>query len=239
MLLLELERVDTEAGRAMRQSSRTRGDETMNSDVRNLDERIRELVESDAVGDATDLALRVYGDKLYNYIRKLVHSDLLAEEAFQETSVELWESWTSFEWNSSVETWVFSTARHVSYQLIEREQRKQKKERRFRTGEQRELVDRWTRTVTKNFEKTEAKDWLWQTVEELPPEKRELLVLRIGHDKQWKEVARIMEGDELDDDELTRASRRLRKKYQRLKKTLREHTDEFKGQGSDPSESSD
>lgn len=190
-------------------------------------ERIRRAVERDDLEAATEYALQAYGDEIYNYIRKLAGKQVLADDAFQEFSVDLWEGWETFDWESSLETWVYTIARNAAYDVMRHKERDP--ERPFRTDEQQQLVASWTRTVTKNFEKTEAKQWLWDLVQELDPEKRELLVLRIGHQKPWKEVARVMEDEDLEETELRRASNRLRKKYQRLKKTLKKRSDEFPG----------
>lgn len=191
------------------------------------EKRLRELVDDEAYTTATDLALETYGDEIYNYIRKLAGDSVRADDAFQEFSVDLWNGWESFGWQSSVETWAYTIARNATYDIMRNRQRNA--ERPLRTDEQRELVARWTRTVTKNFEKTEAKHWLWEVVDDLDSEKRELLVLRIGHQKSWKEVARIMADDEPDDEQLRRDSARLRKKYQRVKDELRARRDEFDG----------
>lgn len=189
--------------------------------------RIRELVEGGETDRATDRVLEVWGDDLYNYIRRISCDRSLAQDAFQECSMDIWRGLESFGWNSSLETWLYTVARNATYDLMRKRDRRDV--RPFRTDEQRELVANWTRTVTKNFEKTEAKEWLWEVIEEFDSEDRELLVLRVGHRKPWKEVARIVEDGDLEDDELRRASARLRKRYQRVKESLRERRDEFDG----------
>lgn len=189
------------------------------------EDEIMELVDSGEFERATETVIDAYGSELYNYIRKLCGDPHLADDAFQSFSIDLWEGLESFEGRSSIETWAYTVARNAAYQLMRKQGRK--KERPLYTDEQRRLAERWTRSATKNWEKTEAKHWLWEIVEEFGSEARELFVLRIGNQKSWREIAEIVEDDDLEGKELSRASARLRKRYQRLKEKLRKRRDEF------------
>jgi RNA polymerase sigma-70 factor (ECF subfamily) len=78
------------------------------------------------------------------------------------------------------------------------------------------------RTQTKPYLRTEAKSKLAELRDSLPPEDRTLLVLRIDKGMEWKDLARVMLGEEADvsDAQLTKESQRLRKRFQLLKDRL-------------------
>lgn len=193
-----------------------------------IDSAVREALDEGDPRRATEIALEAYGTELYNYIRRTVRTEPVADDAFQDFALDLLDGWDQFDWKSSVKTWAYSVARNATHRRLRKENPGER--RRLHTDEQKELAAEWTRTTTRNWEKSEAKQWLWETVEEFDPEDRELLVLRLGNQMEWSEVARVIEGDEdLDGDELRRASARLRKRYQRLKDKLRERRDEFRG----------
>ena len=192
------------------------------------DHDIEALVDSGKLEEATEQILDTHGPELYNYMRKVCADPHLADDAFQNFSLDLWQGLESFEGRSSVETWAYTIARNAANQVMRR--RADERERRLYTDEKRKLARRWTRTATRNWEKTEAKHWLWDVIEEFGPEARELFVLRIGNELDWKSIARIVEQDDtLDGAELRRSSARLRKRYQRLKDKLRKRRDEFDG----------
>ena len=66
-------------------------------------------------------------------------------------------------------------------------------------------------------------DRLREIRQTLPPEDQMLLVLRIERELDWKDLCRVMNPEaELGDDELTRESARLRKRFQGVKERLRQ-----------------
>lgn len=193
-----------------------------------IDSAVREALEEGDRRRATEVAIEAYGREIYNYIRRTVRAEHLADDAFQDFALDLLDGWEQFAWESTVKTWAYSVARNATHRLLRAESSGNR--RRLHTDEQEELAAEWTRTTTRNWEKTEARKWLWETVEEFDPEDRELLVLRLGNQMEWSEVARVVEDDDdLDGDALRRASARLRKRFQRLKENLRERRDEFGG----------
>ena len=77
---------------------------------------------------------------------------------------------------------------------------------------------------------TDRQDRLARLRESLSPEDHMLVVLRVGRDLPWTDVARIMSGeDEPTPEELERVTAALRKRWQRLKEELRRELDRERG----------
>jgi RNA polymerase sigma-70 factor (ECF subfamily) len=88
------------------------------------------------------------------------------------------------------------------------------------------------KSTTAVFKRTDVKDRVRALREQLTPEERELLVLRVDRGLDWREIARVLreqssrssEGAPVDDDdaELARDAAALRKRFERTKARLRE-----------------
>ena len=85
------------------------------------------------------------------------------------------------------------------------------------------------RTGTAAYLKTKPKQELVELRRKLPRDEQELLVLRLDRDLTWRDLAVVMadEGVDLDDQDIDRGAKRLRKRYERVKdklKTMAEET---------------
>jgi RNA polymerase sigma-70 factor (ECF subfamily) len=132
----------------------------------------------------------------------------------------VWRGLPKFAWAASARTWTYAIARQAS--LRWRRDAKGRVRRNVPlTGEASRLVaEVRTRTVT--FLRTDRRDALTRLRDELPPEDRELLVLRVDRDLAWNDLARVLAEDEGEPDEATlkREAARLRKRFQLVKEKL-------------------
>ena len=80
------------------------------------------------------------------------------------------------------------------------------------------------REITPTLARTKARDKLDAIRDALPPEDRMLLVLRVDRRLEWKDLARVMLGEdgEVTEAALAKESQRLRKRFQLLKEKLLE-----------------
>ena len=181
---------------------------------------VRGAVEGGDVRGAVDRILSRHGAAFYGYIASLVQDESLAAEAFQLFSVRLWESLEGFRWESRLSTWAYRIARNAAYRTLEDPYRR--RAARLGTVEQERLAASWTRTTTAAWRRTEAKQRLWEEVEGLSPEDREILVLRLGRKMSWTEVAAVIHGLEghVEEKALARHAAKVRKRFQRLKEVL-------------------
>ena len=78
-----------------------------------------------------------------------------------------------------------------------------------------------TRSQTQPWLRTNVKD-RWRALREsLDEDDRSLLLLRVDRKLEWKDIARVMLGDESDEAALLRETERLKKRFQLLKEDLR------------------
>ncbi|WP_405101366.1 RNA polymerase sigma factor SigX [Oceanobacillus sp. FSL H7-0719] len=67
-----------------------------------------------------------YHQDLYNYVIYMVKNKQLAEDLIQEIYIRVIKSYENFRGDSSEKTWLFSIARHVTYDFFRSQKRKRK-----------------------------------------------------------------------------------------------------------------
>ncbi len=180
---------------------------------------IRRLSESGRTREAVQLLLEQHGSAFYGYIAGLLRDDALAADAFQLFSLRLWRALPEFQWRSQLKTWAYRIARNAAYRTVQDPYRKRSE--RLGTVEQEQLSAKWTRTSTALWRQTEEKQKLWALIERLPPDDRELLILRLGRKMAWKEIAAVLNEGETDPEVLRVKAASARKRFERLKGRLK------------------
>ena len=185
-----------------------------------LESSVRALCDrGDHAGAATAL-LDGYGEEIFGFLMAVHRDEAEADEVFSRLAENVWTGLPRFAWESSVRTWAYSVARHVS-------NRARRERHVVRPGDSffKDVVER-VRTQTASFLRTEKRTRLQALRDSLSEDDRTLLVLRVDRDLSWKDLARILaekDGAEpLDDEALARAAARLRKRFQVVKDQLRE-----------------
>lgn len=164
---------------------------------------------------AATLAIRTYGPEIMGLLLALHHDAADADDAFARFAIDLWRGLPAFEERSSIRTWAYVLARHASAKQ--------------RRGMRREVHDSaalenaiaHVRTDTQEILRTPSRDRIARLREELAPEDRLLLVLRVDRDLPWLECARILSDEGDDTETLDRVSARLRQRFQAVKEKLR------------------
>jgi RNA polymerase sigma-70 factor, ECF subfamily len=162
-------------------------------------------------GDAAaEALLRGYGAEVYTFLLGTLQREVDADDAFSLYCENVWRGVANFRGEATYRTWCYQIARNAAYQVRRREGRR---ERRFDLDDGRavEQVAAEIRTTTAAFRRTEVKDRLRALRDELKPEDRELLVLRLDRELEWPEIALILGTD----------AATLRKRFERLKEKLR------------------
>lgn len=186
---------------------------------REVESQLRALAHAERYRETVDLALRSYGGELMGFIMNTVHDEALAQDIFQQLSIEVWESLPGFRWQSNFRTWVYTLARRTTFRILRAPDRRYQ---RLHTAEEQQLQARWSRTSTLEWQKTENKDRFWLICEGLEPEQRSLVMLRIAQRLSWAEITVIMsERDDLSPDEARRLSAKYRKRFARTKTQLK------------------
>lgn len=172
---------------------------------------------------ATTAAIRGYGQEVFSFLMARLRAEDRAADVFSATCESLWSTMSTFEWRCSLRTWLYKLARSAAV----REERApaNRRDRRMGLSQVSELVDR-VRTRTVAHLRTEVKDEFQKLREELDPEDQTLLILRVDRGLDWNEIARIVEEDAedpgVDEEQVKRAAARVRQRFQKLKKKLRE-----------------
>jgi RNA polymerase sigma-70 factor (ECF subfamily) len=195
---------------------------------RPLDPAEQAMCEACAAGDiegATTAALRRYGPELLGFLVG-VHGDHdAASEAFAVFSEKLWRSMPLFEWKCSLRTWCYRLVRHAAIDVA-RGERSKNKVGLSSAPEVMELAAR-VRTETLSVLRTANRTALERLRDELPEEDRELLVLRVDRELEWREIAIVMaeasnRTERIEDEAaLKREAARLRKRFQLVTERLR------------------
>jgi RNA polymerase sigma-70 factor, ECF subfamily len=184
-----------------------------------LDERVRQLVREGNVDRATTEALRALGPDLFGFVRGVVRSDGDAEDIFAATSARAWRSLAAFRWHCALRTWLYCIARNETLRFLDGARRHNAGRA---TPSALDEVVAAVRTETLSALRTEKRDALRRLRDELPPDDRTLVILRIDRDLPWEEIA-LAFLDDLDgstDDAVAREAARLRKRFQLVKRRL-------------------
>lgn len=184
-----------------------------------LEASIRDAAQGGDTAAALTRALDGYGSELFGFLMSLLRDRDLADDAFQELSIDVWNQLGSFEWRSSFRTWVYRLARGAASRRLRDPARK--RGQRLGTVEQQELSAKAMRTATAMWRQTEQKSKLWQACEALPDDDRTLVLLRISRGMSWLDVAAVTADEDQDDEQLTRRAAAQRKRFERIKDKLR------------------
>ena len=134
-------------------------------------------------------AMRAHQPKLYRTACFLTGDHHEGEDLLQETLLEVWKSWNSFEDRSSVYTWVY----RILIRRYHRWQRRQILRRMFfvSTAEQKEsqtFIDP-SELPGSLMEHAEQNAQLWNLLATLRPKYREVLVLRYAENMRLEQIA--------------------------------------------------
>ncbi|MBK7864892.1 MAG: sigma-70 family RNA polymerase sigma factor [Archangiaceae bacterium] len=163
-----------------------------------------------AAGHAREALARLisgYGPELLSFLSAVHHDREAAAEVFSQTCEDLLRTFSSFRRECSYRTWLYALAKTAS-------------RRHGEAGGGRVQValsdtpelEAARRTTTAAFLRTDWKDRFRALREQLDPDDRALLVLRVDRDLPWEDVARV----------LGASAPALRKRFERIKVTLRE-----------------
>ncbi|MBC8072305.1 MAG: sigma-70 family RNA polymerase sigma factor [Deltaproteobacteria bacterium] len=194
----------------------------MDSEARTkLEHDIRARADAGELSAAVTIALRGYGPEVLGYLVAIARNDSDAGDAFSLFCEDVWRGLPRFRWASSFRTWAYTLARHAHFRLARDPERRHPK---VALGDSPELAELavQVRTTTMMQLNSQAKSKMTLLREQLEPDDRTLLILRIDRRLSWQEIARVMADDaELADAEATRAAAALRKRFERVKDRLR------------------
>ena len=187
-----------------------------------LEGEIRAYCEAQQWGPAATAALRGYGPEVLGYLSAMCRTETDAAEVFSSFCEDMWKGLPRFRWQSSFRTWAYTLARHALYRLGRDPQRRRERNAAMSDSpEVLELADQ-VRSTTMIHLRTETKNKFTELREQLEPDDRTLLILRVDRKLAWNEIASIMaDEDDPTPEQLRRGAATLRKRFERAKERLR------------------
>lgn len=180
---------------------------------------IRALCLSDDYQGAATLALEVYGGEILGFLFARDEHEADAYEAFGAFAEQMWCALPEFRWEASFRTWAYVIARRC-YLAVRREGRRANIVPLSDAPEIEAIVDA-IRTRTLPHLRTEVKSEVRRLREHLEQEDREMLTLRIDRGMSWRAIASVLGDLDAEDPRVAAEAARLRKRYERVKTTLR------------------
>ncbi len=197
----------------------------MEPDRTEIESEVHRLCEAGMVAGATVITIRSYGPEILGFLIAQHHSDGDADEVFSIWSERLFRGLAGFKWNSSLRTWAYTVARNASINFVRGRKARARYEQDAGSAEL-VAVEQQVCTSTPPYLRTAARTKFTAIRDALGPEDCMLLVLRVDKRLAWKDLARVMLGEDgevaVSDAALTKESQRLRKRFQLLKQKLLE-----------------
>jgi RNA polymerase sigma-70 factor (ECF subfamily) len=184
-----------------------------------IDADVRALVDAGQSERAATDVIASLGAEVYGFLCAGLGSDSDADDVFAATCERMWRGLATFRWQCSVRTWIYVIARNEASRFVHGDKRRNA----GRTSpSQLEQVAAAVRTETRSALRTQRRDKFRALRDELPPDDRMLLILRVDRDLAWDDVARafIASDGEPEPGELQRQAARLRKRFQLVKQRL-------------------
>ena len=156
--------------------------------------------------------LEAYGGELLSFLGAVHGSREEAAEVFARACADLVRAMSAFRRGSSFRTWMYAVARNAS-----RHHREDEKRHRHGALSDAPEIAALVHTTTEAFFKTDWKDKFRALRDSLEPDDRALLVLRVDRQMAWDEIAEVLDGEPS-----AKRAAALRKRFERIKRTLRE-----------------
>ena len=188
-----------------------------------LESDVRKLCEQQEYNEAAALTVKDYGPEIFGFLVATLRNEQDANDAFSDFAVALLKGLPSFDWRCALRTWAYVIARNASHRL-RRDAGRHAGRRAHSNTAALDKIAAAVRSQTASFLRTEKRTKLEALRDSLPPEDRELLVLRVDRGLSWNDIALAMhDGEEsLTGDALTREAQRLRKRFQLIREKLRQ-----------------
>jgi len=155
-------------------------------------------------------ALTGYGPELLGYLAAVLRHEDLAQKVFAEACERIWKGLSGFRQASSFRVWAYRVVWNAAAQHMRG--RSRRREQGLASAELEALVAS-VRESTRPTDKTSVRAAVHALREQLPPEEQTLLTLRLDRGLSWREIGEVVgTADEV----------ALRKRFERLKKRMRE-----------------
>jgi len=148
-----------------------------------------ELVEKFVAGDesAFNLLVRKYQKKIYWHARQMLGNHLDADEITQEVLIVLYNKLKTFNFRSSLYTWIYKIVTTRSLNQIRKN--KFKKLIMFENDEDKEFVS--NQDIIEDIANREKIEMVNKALDKLPPKQKQIFVLRNFDQLSYEEISKI------------------------------------------------
>jgi RNA polymerase sigma-70 factor (ECF subfamily) len=200
----------------------------MPREVAAIDESaIRARCEAGDWAGAATLIFERYGRELLEYLVATARSETDGGEAFSRFTEEMWRSLPAFRWQASARTWCYVLARRALARVRRDLARRPGRPIALDDAPEVARLAERVRTETVSFLRTGVRDRIAELRESLDPDDQALLILRIDRGLDWGDVALALSDEEVGavtPDAVARRAAAMRKRFERIKKQLRERS---------------
>ena len=132
------------------------------------------------------LLVNTYGDRLYQHIRRMVHTHEDTDDVLQNTMVKVYRSVDRFREQSQLYTWLYRIATNESLTFLERQNRQR---RLFADNTEGSLP--MARAAEVELDGDEIRQRLDQAIATLPPKQKAVFNMRYFEEKSYQEMADV------------------------------------------------
>jgi len=184
-----------------------------------IESEVKSLAARDRTAAVAAL-IKGYGPEIWTYLAGVLRSsDDELGEAFAAFCEDVCRGLPAFRFESSVRTWAYVIARRAALRQLRASRRR---ERRFDGPAEIEAIAAEVRTTTVDYLRTTNHERLAAARDQLDHDDRTILILRVDRQLAWREIAQVMADGELAPDALRKREQVLRKKFEGIKRRLRE-----------------
>lgn len=184
-----------------------------------IESEVRTLAARDRSAAVAAL-IKGYGPEIWTYLAGVLRSsDDELGDAFATFCEDVCRGLPAFRFESSVRTWAYVIARRAALRQLRDRRRRA---RRFDGPAEIEAIAQAVRSTTVDHLRTTNHERLAAVRDQLDHDDRTILILRVDRQLAWREIARIMADGELAPDALRKREQVLRKKFESIKRRLRE-----------------
>lgn len=162
--------------------------------------QIEDLVSRSQLGEtiAFDRLVDLYKDRIYNYVARMVHDPIEAEDIAQEAFVKAYRSLPSFRGASTFQTWLYRIASNLTIDSVRRRRRRENTfsmDAPLDTEEgqmAREQQDMACPGPARDLETAELQRQVHRAIQQLSPKLRSVVVLYQLQGLSYEEIADIL-----------------------------------------------
>jgi len=178
---------------------------------------LRQACERRDYQSATTIVVESYGGELLAFLVARLRDRSSGEEVLATVFENLWVGLPSFEWQCPLRAWAYRLARNAANDYAKAVPNQAARRVTFSQHPSQHPVEPSRRTTTAPYRRTETKDRVRELRTRLSDDDQMLLVLRVDRGMSFRDLAVAFGECQLDEDELSRQSARLRKRFERIK----------------------